>query len=208
MLWRAIKRRLERRVIATSERLVRKVLLFTTPHFPALPADVAPSPESPLRVRRRLLFYVTVGQGISIWAKMEEVLVGLAADLMGTTAEKAGLVFYNIMNFHVWLTIIDELLISDERAQDLRSQWAPVAQRLRELNDTRVRLAHHSVQEIGEEYEPLLVANPLDTRSKSRKQLPLLVNDVVTFTERVQKLALDDLPKLKSAVESALSTPP
>ena len=53
--------------------------------------------------------YTRVGQAISFWASMETRLVTIAALLLGTSEQKAGLLMYSIMNFNVWLIIIDEL---------------------------------------------------------------------------------------------------
>ena len=50
-------------------------------------------------------FYRIAGKGISAWAKTEGQLVFIAAMLLDTSLEKAGLVFYSIPNFHSWLSI-------------------------------------------------------------------------------------------------------
>jgi hypothetical protein len=60
-------------------------------------------------------YYSSVGKGISAWSRNEGLLVAVGALLLDTTFEKAGLVFYSVINFHTWLTIIDELFDIDPR---------------------------------------------------------------------------------------------
>jgi hypothetical protein len=150
--------------------------------------------------------YVTIGKGITAWSGMENILVLIAAMLLDTPAERAGLVFYSINNFHTWLSLIDELFAMNTSFQALRSEWTPIAERLKKLNDTRVRLAHHAVQsgkrvldlvegDTGEVLNPSLRASQFDTRSKSKKHAPLkfeqlvaFVVDLVPVTERLVEL--------------------
>jgi len=57
---------------------------------------MSPTPED---WDEKQLLYVCVGQGISLWARMESDLIRLAARLISTPIHKAGLIFYSINNF-------------------------------------------------------------------------------------------------------------
>jgi hypothetical protein len=141
-------------------------------------------------------FYCLIGMGISLWAKNEGLLVGIAAMLLDTKLEKAGLVFYSISNFHTWLSIIGELFAMDSRFQAFRSDWTHIANRLKKLNDTRVRLAHHALArgkefddiEDGkeEEFLPALKPHSLDSRMKSRKHSSLQMEDLGKFISELE----------------------
>jgi hypothetical protein len=138
--------------------------------------------------------YIAIGRGISAWAQTEGHLVVIAALLLDTTTEKAGLVLYSINNFYTWLSIIGELFVMDPRAQALRPDWLDIAKRLKKLNDTRVRLAHHEVApaktvfdllavgiEDVDAFLPTLKPNRFDSRGKSRKHAPLQVDQLSGF---------------------------
>jgi hypothetical protein len=118
-----------------------------------------------------------------------------------TTQEKAGLILYSIANVHSWLSIIDELFAIEPRYRSLRSDWTPIAERLKKLNDTRVRLAHHALVSgkgiealmAGEDLEvifPSLRPNQFDTRTKTKKQTPLRFGEVVVFIQDLASVAL------------------
>jgi len=85
--------------------------------------------------------YRTIGKCITGWAKTESFLVSIAAMLLGTDLEKAGLVLYSINNFHTWLSIIEELFDLDPQFSPLRSDWIKISNRLKKHNDLRVSLA-------------------------------------------------------------------
>src|SRR5437660_12484812 len=91
------------------------------------------------------LFFTLVGMGISFWAAMEEDLVKIVALLMRTSQAKAGLVMYSIINFYVWINVIDELLAIEGADEEVLTQWRSIAEALKTENDIRVRLAHHFV---------------------------------------------------------------
>ena len=78
---------------------------------------------------------------------METVLVEIFARLLGVPDEKAGLILYSISNFYAWLTLIGDTMALDDRFKQFTSTWNKKAERLRPLNDIRVRLAHHTVYE-------------------------------------------------------------
>jgi hypothetical protein len=57
---------------------------------------------------------------------------------------------YSIINFNVWLSIIDELLLLDTRYSKTKSKWNGISSKLRGLKDTRDRLAHHTARFRGD----------------------------------------------------------
>jgi hypothetical protein len=77
---------------------------------------------------------------------MEGFLVHIASWILDSKTNKVGLVLYSINNFHTWLSIIDELFAMYPNFSPLRSDWIKIAERLRKLNDVRVRLAHHALE--------------------------------------------------------------
>lgn len=135
-------------------------------------------------------FYSLVGQSISIWSETEGLVVIVGALLLGTTVEKAGLAFYSITNFYLWLTIIDELFMFDKDFESLKPAWGEIAESLKKLNDTRVRLAHHSCSKTERKLQsyPALRPNRFDFRSKSRKNTPLDGEELVAFVQKVTPL--------------------
>lgn len=135
-------------------------------------------------------FYSSIGQAISHWSSMEDTLVRIAAQLLGTTNEKTGLLLYSIMNFFAWLAIIEELFILEPKFTDHKGEWGVFSDKLRALNNTRARLAHHSAFGYGAPIDapPVLRPGPLDARTKSRKQPPLTNSEVVQFIQEVGSL--------------------
>jgi DNA repair exonuclease SbcCD ATPase subunit len=157
--------------------------------------------------------FAGIGKGITAWSRTEGNLVVIAAMLLDTEFEKAGLIFYSIPNFYTWLSIIDELFALDPRYQALRPDWREIAEKLKKLNDTRVRLAHHAVYSgrgireavSGEDMDALLPSlkpNPFDTRMKSKKHGPLQIEQLVEFLEELTPVAekLTELMKQMSPI--------
>jgi len=137
-------------------------------------------------------FYMAVGQGISHWSRMEGRLVQVAARLLRTSEPKAGVVMYSIMNFHIWIQIIDDLFVLDGTYPRSFKMWRKITDRLKGENDIRVRLAHHSMSQEdvdpGEELRAIqayLRPGSLDTRAKWQKSNPLTMMEIVDFTGRV-----------------------
>jgi hypothetical protein len=142
--------------------------------------------------------YTVIGKCISTWAKSEGVLIYIAAMLLDTSRDKAGLVFYSINNFHTWLSIIDELFAMDPQYSPLRPDWIEISNRLKKLNDTRVRLAHHTLGP-GMDFEqfvasggtdpsaifPTLKPNKSDSRTKSKKHIPLGMEGLTKFAHEM-----------------------
>jgi hypothetical protein len=129
------------------------------------------------------LFYAIVGQGISNWSNMEEQLIEVAAHLLHTSKPKAGLVMYSIINFNVWLQLIDDLFVIDGAFPNSLKQWRQIFEALRNEKDIRDRLAHHRVVQKG--YEVHLRPPRADTRTKSLKMQPLTADEILDFSERV-----------------------
>jgi len=149
-----------------------------------------------------------IGRSITDWSRMEGFLVDIASWLLDSQTNKVGLVLYSINNFHTWLSIIDELFAMDPNFCPLRSDWIKIAERLRKLNDVRVRLAHHALEqgsalEILEnitlenidletfetDFDPAKVFPSLkpdanDTRMKWKKKA-ISLDEIVTFGEQL-----------------------
>lgn len=134
--------------------------------------------------RAEEVFFTSVGQSISMWSNTEGFLVAVAGMLLDTRFAKAGLIFYSIPNFYSWLSIIDELFSMEQKFSAQKPEWGAIADRLKKLNDTRVRLAHHSFRR-GQEVDhfPVLRPNRYDTRAKSKKHGPLDIDEIMAFTE-------------------------
>jgi hypothetical protein len=138
--------------------------------------------------------YASIGKCISAWSKTESVLVTIAAMLLDTRSEKAGLVLYSINNFYTWLSILEELFAIDPQFIPLRPEWIAISSRLRKLNDTRVSLAHHALgpgKELQQFVEsendelsgifPTLKPNSSDMRTKSKKHTPIGLEQLTEF---------------------------
>ena len=97
-----------------------------------------------LKDRMTKALYETVGHALSTWAGMESSLVTIVGYLLETPRVRAGVVMYSIMNFQVWLSVIGELFPLDERFAHLKPQWNKTHEKLKALQDTRNRLAHHT----------------------------------------------------------------
>lgn len=143
--------------------------------------------RSDLSETNRDIFYAATGQALTVWARMEEELVILAALLLPVMTEKAGLMMYSIINFNVWLTIIDELFNLELSYSEFRSRWHKIAERLRKEKDNRDRLAHHPISH--DPKGPALSKPPrLDTRQKAKSFTPLTLRQATDFALRVTRL--------------------
>jgi hypothetical protein len=152
--------------------------------------------------------YEAIGRSITDWSRMEGTLVHIASWLLDSKTKKVGLVLYSINNFHTWLSIIDELFAIDPNFSPLRSDWIKIAERLRKLNDVRVRLAHHALEPgsalenlenvtleninletFEDDFDPAKVFPSLkphenDTRMKWKKKASSL-DEITTFKEQL-----------------------
>jgi hypothetical protein len=145
-------------------------------------------------IETRKAFYTTVGQGISNWTRVEGRLIHIAACLLGSSVEKTGAIFYSVLNFHTWLGIIDELFMLDPRFTVARNDWNKLASKLRALNDTRVRLAHHTASYVSDDEvvtKPFLKPAKEDTRSKSKAYKPLEAVQIVAFTNATNDISVN-----------------
>jgi hypothetical protein len=161
--------------------------------------------DTMMKDAERTLYY-SIGRSITAWSRTEGLLVIIAAMLLETSLEKAGLVLYSIINVNQWLSIIDELFAIDARYTPLRSNWADIAKGLRKLNDTRVRLAHNSVVrgkgievlvadgDVTEMY-PSLKPNRYDVRSKSKSYPSLTMTELGDFVGDLGKV-MDNIKTL------------
>lgn len=139
------------------------------------------------------LFYAAVGEGISRWAAMEEMLVHILAKLLKTPINKAGLVGYST-SFYGLVQVIDDLFVVDGTYAKSMKMWRRTVSTLRRENDVRVQLAHQSLHRNGLEVavvgfaKAYLRPSPLDTRSKSRKSTALDEEGIREFISRVNAL--------------------
>jgi hypothetical protein len=155
--------------------------------------------------------YQAIGRSITDWSRMEGFLVNIASWLLDSRSHKVGLVLYSINNFHTWLSIIDELFAMDPNFNPLRADWIKIAERLRKLNDVRVRLAHHALEPGSaievlenitlesinlETFEadfdsanvfPSLKPHENDTRMKWKKK-SITLDEIVTFLEQLTEV--------------------
>ena len=117
---------------------------------------------------------------------MEGYIAEIFAQLLGAPREKAGLVLFSITNFYSWLTIIDDLIAIDDTFTPIKDEWGQIAKKLKELNDTRVRLAHHT--SFGIEGMIGLLPSHLDKRPKSQKYEPLNNTQIDKFCDDVEAI--------------------
>lgn len=124
---------------------------------------------------------------------MEGRIVHLGAELLDSDIQRAGVVFYSITNFNVWLGIIADLLSLNKRLSLAKKEWNGMSNRLRELNDTRVRLAHHTIWHADRgSQEVYLRPAREDHRSKSRGYSNLTALEIIAFTKATNQM----VPKL------------
>jgi hypothetical protein len=168
----------------------------------ARPMSEADSDDASSGWEKTEQFYVSVGQGISIWALMEGSLVHIFQRLMRTELEKAGLVLYSIMNFHTWLSVISELFASDADYRQFTDLWNKKVARLKALNDIRTRLAHHTSFESGSD-EVSLKPGRYDKRSKSLAYPPLTKQDIDAFSDKVTSIHQEIVELLRAMIVHA-----
>ena len=129
-------------------------------------------------------FYRSVGQAISLWASMETNLVRIAAVLLDSSEEKAGVVLYSIISIRTRLDIINGLFQMETDFERQREAWASEREELESLNKTRVRLAHHTVWHDAHPLKALLPAR-LASRTKSQKYKRLTKSEIDAFSQNV-----------------------
>lgn len=132
--------------------------------------------------------YAAIGEGISTWAAMESLLVLLAAGLLKIETVQAGTIFYNILNFHSWLTILSELFESstEEEARAVAAQWHELTPTLTTLNSIRVRLAHQVLNERDLTVIPVAL-NPTK-KAKAEKAKRISKKEIVKFRTDIHEM--------------------
>jgi hypothetical protein len=137
--------------------------------------------------------FMLVGEALSLWAQMEDSLVIIAGMLLRTKFTKAGVILYSIINFNVWLGLIDELFALEPSYDAVKPKWNKAAERLKRLNDTRVRLAHHTIHAVpaSELEDTSLRPGRLDSRRRSQKYQPLNADQILTFIHSVSDVLID-----------------
>jgi hypothetical protein len=152
--------------------------------------------------------FTNVGLALSQWAGMEDSLVAIASLLLRThESNKVGIILYSIINFNVWLSIIEELFLLEPRYITLKTRWDKISHRLRGLKDTRDRLAHHTIY-YGNKATTLAGGTSLrpgqfDIRQKSQKYQPLDFEQISKFIDSVGKVQ-EDLTVLLNSMTDLL----
>src|ERR1700692_3471538 len=123
-------------------------------------------------VQQEALF-TAVGRALSLTSHTDENLVAITGMLLRTKFQMAGVVMYSIINFHVRLNIIDELFSISPHYGSLKPKWNNINEKLRAMQDTRDRLAHHTLYSSVTNDSVALNPGRLDTRRKSQKYKPL-----------------------------------
>jgi hypothetical protein len=160
-----------------------------------------------LKELHNFALYTSVGQALSHWAGMEELLVAIASLLLRThEATKVGIIMYSIVNFGFWLSVIDELFLQEPLYTPLKPKWNKINSRLRGLKRTRDRLAHHTIH-YGDKVATLtgdtsLRPGRFDTRQEQKSQ-SMDLDQILIFTGSISKVA-EDLTALLNAMTDLL----
>lgn len=135
--------------------------------------------------------YKAVGRALSTWVMLEDMLIRLAALLLGISYEKTGIVFYSIINFGTWLSIISELLTLSPEYKHKAPTWNKISGRCRGLKDTRDRLAHHTSKDYLQDGQlvPRISASEYDLRSKTTKYKALSSNEIWIFAAEITQVS-------------------
>jgi hypothetical protein len=151
-------------------------------------------------------FFEMVGRSISAWTSTEGGLVALTGLLLGVNFQKAGLILYSIPSFYTWLSIIDDLFaLEEKRFGTFKPEWGQIAERLKKLNEIRVRLAHHtSPREEEIEGFPVLRPHRYDMRSRSKKYAPLSFEEILDFFESAGAIMDRIIALLEEMVPTAI----
>jgi hypothetical protein len=161
-------------------------------------------------VHRQRLF-TFVGLALSEWAGMEDSLVAITSLLLRThEANKVGIILYSIINPNTWLQIIGDLFSQEPLYISLKPRWNKIGERIRNLNDTRVRLAHHTIY-YGDKATTLagdtsLKPGQFDIRPKSQKHRfdPLDYDQISEFIDSVGEI-VKDLTALLNSMTTLLT---
>lgn len=116
--------------------------------------DDFPTPE------KESEFYEALGRAVTSWANLEEELFDIAFSILGTTMERAAIVFYRTPNLDSRLTLTDDLVHSffpkhepGEHPDPTLKLWREFQTEIRNNLGTRNRLAHHPTGPVVDVYE-------------------------------------------------------
>jgi hypothetical protein len=159
----------------------------------------------------RQALFTSVGLALSQWAGMEDSLVAIATLLLRShEANKVGIILYSIINPKTWLEIIGALFSQEPLYISLKPRWNKISERIMKLNDTRVRLAHHSIY-YGNKATTIagdtsLKPGRFDVRPKSQKHRtePLDYDQISEFTDSVEEI-IKDLTALLNSMTALLT---
>ncbi|MCV0385863.1 MAG: hypothetical protein K5821_05450 [Nitrobacter sp.] len=132
-----------------------------------------------------------VGHAISLWSNMETTIVSIFAILLRTEAGKAGLVMFSINNINTWLEIVTELFARDKLFSDFSKAWNKKAERLKRMNNGRVRLAHHSSLDLKGKMPAALRPSHLDTRSRSQAYQAMTMKEIDQLADDIAAMQSD-----------------
>lgn len=153
-------------------------------------------PLSQALMEQRKNFYMVVGQALSHWVGMEVRLIQIAAILLRTDSERAGIVMYPAP-FGSWVPLIDDLFKHSGTYPEAHSAWNKLSNKLRGKNDIRVRLAHQSLSQEGDSagYQAYLRPSEFDRRQKTIASKPMTIVEILKFADDVGELH-DELVKI------------
>jgi hypothetical protein len=142
---------------------------------------------------------------------MEDSLVAITTLLLRShEANKVGIILYSIINPKTWLEIIGALSSQEPLYISLKPRWNKISARIIKLNDTRVRLAHHSIY-CGDKATTLagdtsLRPGQFDIRPKSQTHRldPLDYGQISKFTDSVDEI-IKDLTALLNSMTALLT---
>jgi hypothetical protein len=139
-----------------------------------------------------------VGRALSMWSTVETLLIAVVTLLLRKPKPShVGIVMYSIVNFSVWLNIIDDLFLAEPRFASVKPKWNKINSSLRRLKKIRDRLAHHTIYPLTDD---LILTSSLrparyDMRAESQKFQPLDIEGIIEFivtldqvTDRVMEL--------------------
>jgi hypothetical protein len=153
----------------------------------------------------RYELFSCVGQALTRWAQMEDLLIAIVSLLLRVhEGKKIGTILYSITNFYTWLSIIGDLFSLEPLYVSLKPRWNKISHRLKGLNDTRVRLAHHSIS-LQDNEDTSLRPGQFDSRPKSHQHRvnPLDYDQIIAFMESVSNIT-EDIRELLNAMTDLL----
>jgi hypothetical protein len=166
-----------------------------------LRAQIAALQEAQIATERGALFS-QIGRALTAWSKMEECLVIMFAMILHIHPYKGGLILYSILNFNVWLSLINDLFDLDDNYRPYKKRWNKISERARRIKDQRDQLAHHAVRIDPKDGETAVYSPRGDVRQKTLRQKPMTLTEVNVFIDTVLDIA-NDLQKLISEMDTS-----